>query len=384
MRRVNKWANVVLLATSTALALLAGEVFLRLSGIGEEYKWPLVLASKDSKLRFRPSSQQILETSEYVFTAETNSHGRRDIEWTPEMMADTRNIILVGDSFVMGYGVNHESTMASLLEQRARVSYGDRLEVFNFGIEGISIPEYKELVAEAIATPIKARMVVVVVFVGNDFQMTRLAEKARPEGNQIRRKSELIAKEIQLLSLVRTLARKSVTIQDSFLWLGNITGIPTYQSDQAWIFRRDQSEMEKEFFERRLQVLGAIHESCLQAERELAIIIVPNKTQVENSGALTGALYDGNKPNRLIAKYCKEHDLKCLDLLPVLVAAHAESHTPLYYPMDRHFTVTGNEVAAGAIFEWLEERFGIFLSLRKSSENRDGTGLQTQTSSARY
>lgn len=68
---------------------------------------------------------------------------------------------------------------------------------------------------------------------------------------------------------------------------------------------------------------------------------------------------EGND-HRHIAKYSEEHDLKCLDLLPVLVAAHAESYTPVYYPMDRHFTVSGNEVAAGAIFEWLEERVGIF------------------------
>jgi hypothetical protein len=53
--------------------------------------------------------------------------------------------------------------------------------------------------------------------------------------------------------------------------------------------------------------------------------IFPHKLQVENCDDLTGAVYEAEKPNRLIVEYCAAREVRCLDLLPVLTEEHART-----------------------------------------------------------
>src|SRR5262249_26524668 len=103
------------------------------------------------------------------FEAHFNSFGRRDVEWSPAVVADPGNVLFIGDSFAFGVGVEHEQTIPSQLEARFAKA-GHPLEVMNFGMPGNGAPPtYALLLDDAIAKGFGARTVVVAIFVGNDF-----------------------------------------------------------------------------------------------------------------------------------------------------------------------------------------------------------------------
>lgn len=85
---------------------------------------------------------------------ETNEHGFRGPSRPRAKPADTARMIIVGDSFAMGWGVLYEETYAARLERSERLvarSPG-RLEVLNFGLAGDNAQDAVErLEAEAIA-----------------------------------------------------------------------------------------------------------------------------------------------------------------------------------------------------------------------------------------
>jgi hypothetical protein len=57
---------------------------------------------------------------------------------------------------------------------------------------------------------------------------------------------------------------------------------------------------------------------------------------------------DPRLPNRVLAEYCRETGIPCVDVTDALVRASQESPAPLYKKQDTHWTVRGNRVAADA------------------------------------
>lgn len=92
----------------------------------------------------RPSSDYIERTPEYVVEMKTNSMGLRGDEYVPGHEKEFK-IVMLGDSFVEGFGVPEESCLVRRLERRlnSMEERGVKYVVFNSGIAGYSpILEY--------------------------------------------------------------------------------------------------------------------------------------------------------------------------------------------------------------------------------------------------
>ena len=70
------------------------------------------------------------------YTFSTNSEGFRGPEW--DMASERRNVLLLGDSFGFGWGVNWEETVGQLLEKRLQ-KVDPRFQVINLAQSGYSI-----------------------------------------------------------------------------------------------------------------------------------------------------------------------------------------------------------------------------------------------------
>ena len=96
-----------------------------------------------------------------------NSKGLRDREYAYEKPAQTRRILVLGDSYAWGYGVKGEETFAKVLEEQLARRDPDNWEVLNAGVSGWGTDqEYLYLMREGFK--FSPDIVVVALFLLND------------------------------------------------------------------------------------------------------------------------------------------------------------------------------------------------------------------------
>jgi lysophospholipase L1-like esterase len=99
----------------------------------------------------------------------TNSVGMRDKEYPIEKPQGKKRIVVIGDSFAMGSGVNDQENFPAQLEELLKKRYGsDKIEVLNFGVGGYSLINY-EAVLRTKALAYSPDLIVIGFCGGNDF-----------------------------------------------------------------------------------------------------------------------------------------------------------------------------------------------------------------------
>jgi hypothetical protein len=128
--------NLALLLTSTGFALLVGECSLRLLGWKPMYVSPERdrFWAYDSVLGWaqRPGQEGWFETPQFRTYVRINQQGLRDGEHTYERSDGRPRILVLGDSFAWGYGVDEAERFSERLEAALGV------EAINAGVSGYS------------------------------------------------------------------------------------------------------------------------------------------------------------------------------------------------------------------------------------------------------
>ena len=128
--------NLSLLLLSTLLALILSEIALRLMGLDPLYVSP----ERDRFWKYdallgwvhEPGQAGIFETPQFRTAVRINEKGLRDRGHSYERQNDIERILVLGDSFAWGYGVEESERFSQLLEESLGV------EVINAGVSGYS------------------------------------------------------------------------------------------------------------------------------------------------------------------------------------------------------------------------------------------------------
>jgi lysophospholipase L1-like esterase len=128
--------NLSLLIISTLLALVLSEIALRILGFDPMYVSPERdrFWKYDSVLGWahQPGQNGIFETQQFSISVRINEKGLRDRERSYERQNDGERVLVLGDSFAWGYGVEESERFSQLLEASMGV------EVINAGVSGYS------------------------------------------------------------------------------------------------------------------------------------------------------------------------------------------------------------------------------------------------------
>ena len=156
--------NLSLIVISTLFALFLSEIALRLMGLNPLYVSPERdrFWKYDSLLGWahEPGQEGIFETRQFRTLVRINENGLRDRPHSYERQNDMERILVLGDSFAWGYGVEESERFSQLLEKSLDV------EVINAGVSGYSTDQ--ELLwyqSEGIKYETD---LVILVFAGND------------------------------------------------------------------------------------------------------------------------------------------------------------------------------------------------------------------------
>ncbi len=146
--RGNALASAILLVIMMALALIEG---MTSPGTQENrfgYHPPHGLNNQCSTSSGRPE----IPDAEIL----TNSMGYRDQEWVVERQPNVRRVLLVGDSFVYGYGIkDQKDTLDNALESELVARTNQQWEVINVALLPSALPYYVDVLlrAGALAKP---------------------------------------------------------------------------------------------------------------------------------------------------------------------------------------------------------------------------------------
>lgn len=365
-------ARLLTLAASLALGLVLGEVLARLLlprlPAPPGAAW---LADAECGFRLRPSPPGSLpeQHDDHV-----NRHGFRDRDYPLRKPAGTFRIAGLGDSFVYGAVPVAENFLA-VCEQRLRAAEPAlRPQVLRIGCPGYS-PEHLACLLERFVLGLDPDLVVLNLFVGND--VTGIPVRGRVVGGRMYHPHSPIgwldlARRSQLFQLVegvvyRGLKRRladqragaaspaagaaAPAIGGLYLKiLGN--NMPVYLDPPDRRMRR--------LWDEALGYLDRIDAACRDAGVPWLLVLIPAEEQVDEAvlkQAIAGLGLDReavaiDSPQRRLRDWADRRDVPCLDLLPVMRAAHADT-ARLYLPEDTHWNRRGNAVAGAALAEVL-------------------------------
>jgi lysophospholipase L1-like esterase len=305
-----------------------------------------------------PNCVSTFKTGEWDTAVKINSQGLRDDEILPKQEDELR-ILMLGDSFTWGYGVEKEETFSDLLEQHLKKG-GMNANVINAGATSYS-PTLEYLFLKNKGIEYKPDVVILNLDL-SDLQDDYIREqKAQYDAS-----GELIAvynpdkdgfiynfrKRIQITNLINGI----------FVGIDKMMAPPTeinysFMHDVAYdrygITRDQPLENEEEHWNRTFSYINKIKALCDENNITFVLSIYPYGHQISteewkvgrhNSGLLDDQVYS-DRAEKIIQQYAQENDLIFISMFSGFRKAEAAS-APLYFTYDGHFNQHGHQVAA--------------------------------------
>lgn len=337
-------------AAVVALVTLGGaEVVLRIAG------WPPATFSpwvrSDSRgFRLAPDISLRMQEAEYDVEVATNSLGMRDDEPGPK---SGPRVLLLGDSFAMGYGVERGHLFADRLEAELGI------DVENAGTGGYEIVQQPRVLAE-LGPRLQPDLVVYALYLGNDLAQNDEWE-VRPDGtlhNLTRQYPVRRPGEWKLARLARNAVyglRKSRGEQDGE-WLPFEGYLALCERDLGEAAAADYAESDR--------LLGELADESRRLGGQLLVVLLPYRSMVEAEARESLARrvpdlerrYDLARPAREIGARLAARGIAYADATPFLVEEHRRLGRPLYYPIDGHLTAEGHDAVARFLAPLVRER----------------------------
>ncbi len=384
------FTRIALIFLGLILALLVGELLVRY--LQYQRKPPSKVRQADALLHhsFIPNSFDVARDLEWEAHYKINSFGARDKEYSLKKPEKTYRILVLGDSFTEGQGVEMEATFTKLLEnslnekitkeKNSIVSF-EKIEVINSGILSYSpLLEYLYLKNKGLAL---APDLVILNFDMSDpiddmkYEAEALKnEKGIPVGFPKKETGEnfveanpllpRVPKEIKAFfhrnsRIYRVIAdsirRKHLKIYPEFdepeIKVGDLVvdkliitrdEVPNY--DAIWALTKRNLKLIKDVLK----------------EKNIGLLLVatPYAHQVNGTEWSIGRKYwkfedrvYSDRPFKTLETFSRDEGISFLNLLENFKSAKEK---PLFFKKDGHFTKNGHKIVAAALAEYLIEK----------------------------
>lgn len=397
----NSFKNVALILAGAFTGFLIAEAAIRIALPSYSSVIKLHRAIESERGKFARYDANLgwagLENAEDTFEwADTRHHvrhnryGYRGREYDFQR-SDKKRILVLGDSFVWGFGVEDNDILTAILEQRTDHS----IEFVNMGVSGYgNDQEYLLWKHKGHKwAPDKLLLMITIytdfwdnahaerygypkpVFTLNEEGELRLSNVPVPEKEgewsdpaiKIKGRSSTwfdklssysaAANFIQTIALHNRHIRKYLEEKDAVL-----TRLPGYGWEYPLYLKKTRAE-DTGKWKLMFKIIEKLHDDAAAKGTKLSVAIIPSIVQVypelwaefTNNLPLTSTTMNPEAPNRHIAEWCKNNGIDVIDLLPGLKKA-GETNPYLYFPINRHWTRDGHSVVADIIASRLLDR----------------------------
>jgi hypothetical protein len=281
----------------------------------------------------RPHYEARLTTSEYVMSMKHNSLGFRDSEHLKKRSEAITRVVIIGDSFTYGWGVDQDQTYPALLQPLLDGAGDRQYEILNMGIPDTGTVEARQIAQ--VAMTFDPQIIVLAMLLedrwavnGND-----LVDNARqPQGEQASTAGRQPSAGVPT-SIHNFLAGNSA------LYAYIMTRVGHIMRRQAIGMRKNQNRQELDAaWELTTGLLAELNDRAKAANVTFAVMRCPFYFDAQRG--------EPDRISRRLAELGHDLEIPVLDLLPGIQQLDTGS---LYHQRDGHWTPAGNEAAAAII-----------------------------------
>lgn len=301
-------------------------------------------------------------TGEFNVPIRTNSHGMPGKERSISKPKDVFRIALLGDSFVEGFTTREEESIAVLLEGLLNKSSMQKFEVLNFGCTTFS-PSLEYYLLLNFAQKFQPDLVILLFHI-TDVRDDWKYEKSKvldSNGNTIgidgTTNKGIFYKAFEKSTLLRTVVQKTKALFKQKRLGAN----REYNLTESYfaMFKDSYSHSDYEAWELTKSYLSCIKKWSDTAGVPFLLAVIPVGPQVEPvlNSSIGKHIFPNDwqdlkstKMQDILLYWSQINGANYLDLLPYTRDFKKTNKTAsLFYPLDQHFTVSGNRVAADAL-----------------------------------
>ncbi len=352
----------LLVCTALILASFVGELAVRVFAPQMTYRFPVGLFQNHPTLgyTFVPSFEGRMRTPEFRTHVHINSRGLRSkVEVSPDS-DDSSRILFIGDSFTSMFSVEEDETWTHVIGERLSRQHPDRhIEVLNAGVPGYNTFQEVEYLRED-GFALAPDLVVLAFFVGND-----IMDNANDLPSVVVRNGYLVGTREQdgiLPYPIRSFLQKHSQLYH-LAWpllhalprLGHADAKAPKAPAYTRIYKTDPPRDVVRGLQATRKHLEAF-KSLLRSHRVPGlVVIVPDPIQVGAAHQRYnrdrwngfGEKYKRVVPSKQVRAICESVGIPVYDFFDTFALnEHPEN---LYFPVDGHWTVAGNQLAGDAL-----------------------------------
>lgn len=359
----------VTLAVSLALSLAVAEVFVRVTRPQPRLviePGGFYIPDPPGSYRLSPGYRgKIYNRAEYSNDIRINEAGLRGSEIGTSKEEEILRVLIVGDSFVFGVGVEDTETFTALLPE-SLAEEGFVAEGLNAGIPAFGVPDAESWFRRH-GADLDPDVVVLAIFLGNDLV------DASPDREEILLVDGLLVPSQSADGLRAWLHRHS----HLFVAVKGLLEQPGFQPLRAklglrepWrtrtlreelgVYKQSAGQDMKPAIDATDEALGRLVDLSEELGFELFAMLIPSEIQLDPDrwlSSLTGlglapTDYDPSTPTRIFEDLLARHEIPTLDLAPQFSAGLGQGEK-LYFRLDRHWTTAGHSLAADELARFL-------------------------------
>lgn len=338
-----RFAKLALAATATLFSLILVEFSLRV------FDWPredpVWTTCHETAFKFAPNLKYRHMSPEFEVAFQTNSLGLRDDEVGPK---HGYRILLLGDSYTCGYGVEREELFADLLQRRLDV------EVVNAGVGGFEIVHQLQFF-RAQGRQLQPDLVVYALYLNNDLTGNGDWESSGDGG--LRRRDGKPALETHGTAKLACLAKSFVPARRVVHALRRRYGnLPAALPGERYLglCADPRGAAAESDYATSLELLRQLRDEVRAAGAELLVVSFPLRAVVEEDcpehyrppGSADSVCYDLLRPVSDFAEMLESAGIDHVALTDWLRASRKRLGVPLYFPNDGHLNPTGHRCLA--------------------------------------